>query len=142
MPEEPSLHVEIVSPDGAVYSGTVAMVVAPGVEGELGILPRHEALVSLLAIGETRVRRLDGEWERFASGIGYLQVLFNKVMIVVDQAEQAGKIDVERAEVARKRAAERLALRGDPEAEAEVDFYRAELALKRAENRLKVASRA
>jgi F-type H+-transporting ATPase subunit epsilon len=118
------------------------MVVAPGVEGELGILPRHEALVSLLAIGETRVRRLDGDWERFASGIGYLQVLFNKVMIVVDQAEQAGKIDVERAQVARKRAEERLALRGDPEAEAEVDFYRAELALKRAENRLKVASRA
>jgi F-type H+-transporting ATPase subunit epsilon len=140
--DQPSLQIEIVSPDGSVYAGPVAMVVAPGVEGELGILPHHEALVTLLAIGETRVRRLDGEWEHFATGIGYLQVLFDKVLCVVDQAEQAGKIDIERAEAARKRAEERLALRGDPEAAAEVDFYRAEMALKRAENRLKVAARA
>jgi F-type H+-transporting ATPase subunit epsilon len=140
--DERSLQVEIVAPDGAVYADTVAMVVAPGVEGELGILPRHEALVSLLAVGETRVRRLDGDWERFATGIGYLQVLFNKVMVVVDHAEQAGRIDVERAESARRRAEERLARGADPEAEAEVDYFRAEMALKRAENRLKVAARA
>jgi len=140
--DERSLQVEIVAPDGAVYADTVAMVVAPGVEGELGILPRHEALVSLLAVGETRVRRLDGDWERFATGIGYLEVLFNKVMVVVDHAEQAGRIDVERAESARRRAEERLARGADPEAEAEVDYFRAEMALKRAENRLKVAARA
>lgn len=142
MADQPSLQVEIVAPNGAVYADTVSMVVAPGVEGELGILPRHEPLVSLLAIGETRVRRLDGDWERFATGIGYLQVLFNKVMVVVDQAEQAGKIDVERAEAARRRAEERLARRGDPEAVAEVDYFRAEMALRRAENRLKVAAQA
>ena len=142
MADERSLQVEIVAPDGAVYADTVAMVVAPGVEGELGILPRHEALVSLLAVGETRVRRLDGDWERFATGIGYLEVLFNKVMVVVDHAEQAGRIDVERAESARRRAEERLARGADPEAEAEVDYFRAEMALKRAENRLKVAARA
>jgi F-type H+-transporting ATPase subunit epsilon len=140
--DQPSLQVEIVAPDGAVYADTVSIVVAPGVEGELGILARHEPLVSLLAIGETRVRRLDGDWERFATGIGYLQVLFNKVMLVVDHAEQAGRIDVERAEGARRRAEDRLARRADPEAEAEVDYFRAEMALKRAENRLKVASRA
>ena len=142
MADERSLQVEIVAPDGAVYADTVAMVVAPGVEGQLGILPRHEPLVSLLAIGETRVRRLDGDWEHFATGIGYLQVLFNKVMVVVDHAEQAGRIDVERAETARRRAEERLARGADPEAEAEVDYFRAEMALKRAENRLKVAARA
>jgi F-type H+-transporting ATPase subunit epsilon len=136
------LQVEIVAPDGAVYADAVAMVVAPGVEGQLGILPRHEPLVSLLAIGETRVRRLDGDWEHFATGIGYLQVLFNKVMVVVDQAEQAGRIDVERAEAARRRAEERLARGADLEAEAEVDYFRAEMALKRAVNRLKVAARA
>jgi F-type H+-transporting ATPase subunit epsilon len=140
--DQPSLQVEIVAPDGAVYADTVSIVVAPGVEGELGILARHEPLVSLLAIGETRVRRLDGDWERFATGIGYLQVLFNKVMLVVDHAEQAGRIDVERAAGAPRRAEDRLARRADPEAEAEVDYFRAEMALKRAENRLKVASRA
>ena len=142
MADQRSLQVEIVAPDGGVYADTVAMVVAPGVEGQLGILPRHEPLVSLLAVGETRVRRLDGDWERFATGIGYLQVLFNKVLVVVDHAEQAGKIDVERAEAARRRAEERLARGADPEAEAEVDYFRSEMALKRAENRLKVAARA
>lgn len=141
MAEQTSLQVEIVAPDGGIYADTVAMVVAQGVDGELGILPRHAPLVSLLAIGETRVKRLDGEWERFATGIGYLQVLFNKVMVVVDHAEQAGRIDVERAETARRRAEEQLARRPDPEAEAEVDYFRAEMALKRAENRLKVAAR-
>jgi len=140
--DQRSLQVEIVAPDGGVYADTVAMVVAPGVEGQLGILPRHEPLVSLLAVGETRVRRLDGDWEHFATGIGYLQVLFNKVMVVVDQAEQAGRIDVERAEAARRRAEERLARGEDLEAEAEVDYFRAEMALKRAVNRLKVAARA
>ena len=142
MAEDSSLQVEIVAPDGGVYAETADMVVAPGVDGQLGILPRHAPLVSLLAVGETRVRTLDGDWERFATGIGYLQVLFNKVMVVVDHAEMAGRIDIERAEAARRRAEERLARRPDPEAEAEVDYFRAEMALKRAENRLKVATRA
>jgi len=139
--DDRSLHVEIVTPDGSVYNGDVAMVVAPGVEGELGLLRGHEALVSLLAIGETRVQDADGVWSRFATGIGYVQVLFDRVLIVVDQAEQADKIDVARAEAALARSEGRLAARGDPGTEAEVDFYKAELALKRASNRLKVAAR-
>lgn len=136
-----TLHLEVVTPDGSVYDDDVAMVVVPGVEGELGILPRHQSLVSLLAVGETRVQLSDGAWEYFASGMGYVQVLFDKVLVVVDQAERAGAIDVARAEAARARAAERLALRGDPGAHAEVDFYKAEQALRRATNRLRVAVR-
>jgi F-type H+-transporting ATPase subunit epsilon len=141
MSDERTLRVEIVTPDGSVYNGDASMVIVPGVEGELGVLPQHEPLVSLVAIGEARVQLLDGTWERFATGIGYAQILFDKVLLVVDQAEQAGHIDVVRAEAARKRADDRLALRGDPGAHAEVDFYKAEQALKRAENRLKVAAR-
>jgi F-type H+-transporting ATPase subunit epsilon len=131
MSDEHSLQVEIVTPDGSVYTGASSMV----------IVPRHEPLVSLVAIGEARVQLPDGTWERFATGIGYVQVLFDKVLLVVDQAEQAGSIDVARATAARKRAEDRLALRGDPGAQAEVDFYKAEQALRRAENRLKVAAR-
>jgi F-type H+-transporting ATPase subunit epsilon len=74
-----------------------------------------------------------------ASGIGYAQVLFDRVLVVVDHAERAGQIDVDRAEHARLRAEERLQRHGDPGARAEVDLYRAEQALKRAENRLRVA---
>ena len=142
MSDELRLQVEVVTPDGSVYVGEASMVIVPGIEGELGFLPRHEPLVSLVKIGETRVQLPDGTWERFATGIGYVQVLFDKVLLVVDQAEQAGRIDVARAAAARKRAEERLALRGDPGAQAEVDFYKAEQALRRAENRLKVAAQA
>ena len=141
MADERSLQLEVVTPDGEVFHDDVAMVILAGVEGELGILPRHQPLVTLLAIGETRVRRLDGTWEYIASGIGYGQVLFDRVLVVVDHGELAGAIDVARAAEAQRRARERLQERADPGAQAEVDFFRADLALKRAENRLHVAGR-
>jgi F-type H+-transporting ATPase subunit epsilon len=139
--DQPVLHVEVVTPDGEVYREDVAMVVLPGVDGELGVLPRHQPIVTLLGVGETRIRDLDGSWEYIATGIGYAQVLFDKVLVVVDHGELAGAIDVRRAEEARARAQERLQDRRDPGAQAEVDFFRAEQALKRAENRLSVGQR-
>jgi F-type H+-transporting ATPase subunit epsilon len=136
-----SLQLEVVTPDGEVFQDDVAMVVLAGVEGELGVLPRHQPLVTLLAIGETRIKTLAGEWDYVATGIGYAQVLFDRVLVVVDHGELAGAIDVARAEEAQRRAGERLKERADPGAQAEVDYFRADLALKRAENRLNVARR-
>ncbi len=74
------------------------MVVLPGVDGELGILPRHQPVVTLLAVGETRIRTASDDWDYIATGIGYAQVLFDKVLVVVDHGELAGAIDVARAE--------------------------------------------
>jgi len=139
--DERVLHVEVVTPDGEVYSEDVAMVVLPGIDGELGILARHQPLVTLLGVGETRIRALDGTWEYIATGIGYAQVLFDKVLVVADHGELAGTIDVSRAEEAQRRARERTGELRDPGAQAEVDYFRAEQALKRAENRLHVAGR-
>jgi F-type H+-transporting ATPase subunit epsilon len=139
--DERTLQVEIVTPDGQVYAGDVAMVVLPGVDGELGILPRHQPVVTLLAIGETRIRTLTDEWDYIATGIGYAQVLFDKVLVVVDHGELAGAIDIARAEEAQARARERMKESGDLGAQAEVDYFRAEQALKRAENRLHVSRR-
>lgn len=141
MAEHPPIQVELVTPEGEVYKDAVTLVVLPGVEGELGIMAGHQPLVTLLAVGETRMQKADGTYDYVATGIGFAEVLFDRVLIVVDHAEEAGRIDVERAEVARRRAAERLRLRDDPEARAEVDLYRAEQALRRAENRLRVAQR-
>ncbi len=141
MSDERTLQVEVVTPDGRVYAGDVAMVVLPGVDGELGILPRHQPLVTLLAIGETRIRTVTDEWDYIATGIGYAQVLFDRVLVVVDHGELAGAIDVARAEEAQERARERMKESGDLGARAEVDYFRAEQALKRAENRLNVARR-
>ena len=136
-----ALHLEVVTPEGEVYRDDVSMVVLPGVEGELGILVRHQPLVTLLGIGETRVKKLDGTYDYIATGVGYAEVLFDKVMVVVDHGELAGRIDVDRAGEAAERARELLERRGDPAAKAEVDLFRAEQALKRAENRLRVARR-
>ena len=141
MADQHALHVEVVTPDGEVYRADVAMVILPGVDGELGILPRHQPIVTLLGVGETRVKDLDGTWEYIATGIGYAQVLFDKVLVVVDHGELAGAIDLRRAEEARQRAQDRLQEHRDPGAQAEVDFFRAEQALQRAENRLSVARR-
>jgi len=135
------LHVEVVTPDGEVFSRDVAMVVLPGIEGELGILARHQPLVTLLGVGETRIRTLDDTWEYIATGIGYAQVLFDKVLVVADHGEHAGSIDVSRAEEAQRRARERLQQHHDPGTQAEVDYFRAEQALRRAANRLRVAGR-
>jgi F-type H+-transporting ATPase subunit epsilon len=139
--DERSIFLEVVTPDGEVYHADVGMVVLPGVEGELGILPRHQPLVTLLGIGETRVRRLDGTWDYIATGIGYAAIRSSRVLVVSDHGELAGTIDVSRAEEARARAEARLRELSDPGARAEVDYFRAEQALRRAENRLNVAQR-
>jgi F-type H+-transporting ATPase subunit epsilon len=139
--DERTLHVEVVTPDGEVYHDDVKMAILPGVEGELGVLPQHEPLVTLLRVGETRLRRSDETWDYLATGVGYAQVLFDTIFVVVDHGEQAGAIDIARAEAALARNQERLKLRADPGAQAEIDYMRAEQALKRAENRLHVARR-
>ena len=143
MADERALHVEVVTPDGEVYRDDVAMVVLPGVEGELGILPRHQPLVTLLGVGETRIRDLDGTWEYIATGIGYAQVLFDKVLRRrrPRRARRRDRREPRRGG-ARARPASGCRSAHDPGAQAEVDFFRAEQALKRAENRLQRRRRA
>jgi F-type H+-transporting ATPase subunit epsilon len=141
---EPSntVQVEVVTPDGVTYEGAATLVVVPGTEGQFGVMAGHEPIVALLAIGETRVRLADGvHYEHLATGLGYIEVLFDRVRIVCDHAELAERIDRDRAEDALRRAEQRLAAQDDPAARAEVDFYRAEQALRRARNRLEVTAR-
>lgn len=130
------LKLEIVTIEGVVFSGDVDMVIAPGTEGELGILPRHAALMTSLAYGELRVKRGD-DVDCYAIGGGFMEVLPYKVTVLADSAERADQIDIERAETARRRAEERLRDRG----QTSVDFARADAALRRSATRIKVAER-
>jgi F-type H+-transporting ATPase subunit epsilon len=109
------------------------MVVAKGTEGVLGILPRHAALLTTLAIGEMRIKLGDAEEPLFVAG-GFLEVRDNVVTVLADTAEHAEEIDEARAEEARRRAQERLE-------QATSDVERADMlgALERAINRIKVA---
>ena len=98
-----TLLCEIVTPERIVYTNEVEMVIAPTVDGEIGILPLHVPLVTVLKAGELRVRYNDNkdvEW--FAISGGYLQVHEDKVIILADNAVSSSQIDVERARASRE----------------------------------------
>ncbi len=97
------LQLEIVTPERLAYSDEVDMVLVPGVDGELGILPHHAPLVSLLGVGELRIRKGVDE-ESFAIVGGFLQVRPDKVVVMAETADLASDIDLERAQEARREA--------------------------------------
>jgi F-type H+-transporting ATPase subunit epsilon len=130
-----SLKIDIVTAERVVYTAEADIVIAPGVEGQLGILPHHAPLMTILQAGELVVRK-GGEEESLAISGGFLEVRPDRVIVLADQAERAEEIDASRAEAARKRAEERL-----KEKPAGVDEARAEAALRRAMVRLSVAEK-
>jgi F-type H+-transporting ATPase subunit epsilon len=98
-----TLHLEIVTPERLAYSDEVDMVLVPGVDGELGILPHHTPLVSLLGVGELKIRK-GGDEESFAIVGGFLQVRPDKVVVMAETADLASEIDLEKAQEARREA--------------------------------------
>jgi F-type H+-transporting ATPase subunit epsilon len=131
------LSVEIITGERVVYEESdVDMVVAPGAEGELGILPSHAPLFTLLALGEMRVVKAGVEQSLAVFG-GFLEISNDHVRILADAAERAEEIDVDRAEEARSRAESR---RSDRQAAAE-DMIRADAAMRRSMVRLKISRR-
>ncbi len=118
-----------------VYSEDVDLVVAPGRLGELGILPSHAPLLTVLTPGEIRVVK-DGEESDLVVSGGFLEVLGDKVTILADTAERVEEIDVERAAEALRRAEERVAT-----AASALDLERALAAMRRSQARVRVATR-
>ena len=102
-----TLKLEIVTPEAKVYSEDVEMVTLTGAEGEMGILPLHMPLMTLLQAGEI-VARKDGKNIFLAVGDGFVQVTGDRVAILTDMAISADNIDEAKAEEARQRAEARL----------------------------------
>jgi F-type H+-transporting ATPase subunit epsilon len=131
------LLLEIVTPERLAYSDTVDAVNLPGIEGELGVLPHHAPLVSMLGVGELRIRKGGGE-ESFAIVGGFLQVRPDKVVVMAETADMASEIDLEKAQQARREAEQ--ALESGARAEA-VDLSAARASLQQALLRIRVAER-
>jgi len=130
------LELEVVTIERAVYNADdVDMVIAPGEEGVLGILPRHEPMIVRLKAGELVIVRGD-ETDVLAIGGGFMEVHDSKVIVMASVAEQADEIDVERAERARRRAEKVLA-----DAPDRAEARKALADMRRAAVRLKVARR-
>ena len=127
------LHVDIVTVEGRRFRGDADFVVAPGSEGELGVLPHHVPLLTALAPGSVRVRNEGEEQFFFVSG-GFLEIRPDQVTVLADAAERAEDIDEARAEEAR-RSAEALL----QQKLSDADQAAASAALARAEARLRLA---
>lgn len=132
-----SIQLQIITQEREVYNDDVDIVVVPGIEGEMGILPNHAPLITTLNYGELRIRK-GNEEEHFAIGGGVLEVRPDKVTVLADSAESADEIDISRAEEARQRA-EKFMAEGPPPDGA--DYAQIEATLRRSNIRLRVARR-
>ena len=132
MAETPTIHVDIVSAEGELFSGAAAEVIAPASQGDLGILPRHAPLLTLLKPGEVRVQTSDGEDHHFFVGGGALEVQPSKVTVLADTALRAKDIDEAAALAAKQRAEDALRDRSGhiTLAEAQAELARAIAQLK------------
>jgi F-type H+-transporting ATPase subunit epsilon len=128
---------EIVTPERIVYTSEARMVVAPTIDGEVGILPLHAPLVSAIRAGEIRVIYADENVEWFAVAGGYIQVHEDKVMILADHAAASSQIDVAHARRALELAQQRMAEVSD---EDEAARNACEADLKWCETQIQVAS--
>ena len=129
-----SIDLQIVTPDRMLVHEQVDEVQIPGVEGYFGVLPGHTPLLAALSVGELWYRK--GQQKTYLSiANGFAEVLPDRVSILAQLAERAEEIDVERAEAARARAAQRLDQKTD------VDYERARVALTKSLTRLQVSSR-
>ena len=129
------MRLEIITAESRVYSDDVDLVVAPGAEGQLGILPHHAPLMSSLQPGELIIRK-DGEDTYLAVSGGFLEVLDNQVTVLADAAERSDEIDEGRAQAAMDRASEGMAGGG-----AKIELEQVAIAMRRAQIRLNVVRR-
>jgi len=131
-----TVNVEIVTPERVVYSGEGNILVAKGMEGELGILANHIPMVTPLQIAPVQIKKSTGEDLVAVSG-AFMEVRKDKITILAQAAELPEDIDVNRAQAAKERAERRLAEKG----QEGLDVKRAQLSLQRALIRLQVAQK-
>lgn len=131
-----TIHVDIVSAEGQIFSGEASMVFVPGSQGELGIAPRHAPLLTTLKAGEVRVQSQGHEEQLFYVGGGALEVQPNLVTILADTAARARDLDEAAALAARQRAEDAMHEHAD-----KVDIAEAQAELMRAVAQLRAIER-
>jgi F-type H+-transporting ATPase subunit epsilon len=131
------IRCEIVSQDREVFSGDADMVIVPGIQGEMGILPNHAPLLSTLKYGFLRVR-YSGQEQIFTIAGGVIEVQPDLITVMADAAENVKEIDVSRAEAAKKRAEEILKQGPPPDSDS---YLKIEAALRRSNLRLEAVKR-
>jgi len=126
-----TIHVDIVSAEGEIFSGEASMVFAPAALGDIGIAPRHAPLLTTLRPGEVRVQSPGGEEQFFFVGGGALEIQPHLVTVLADTALRAKDLDEVAAVQAKQRAEEALRNKGDAvemaELQAQIAQYAAQI---------------
>jgi len=133
---ESTFMLEIVTPEEILLKDEIQFMVAPGAEGELGIMKNHAPLVAALNIGVLRYKNSNGVKKNMAISGGFIEVVDNAARVLAETAEAGENIDVLRAKAALERAQKRLAVRSE-----EINHARAKMALQRAIARIKAAEK-
>jgi F-type H+-transporting ATPase subunit epsilon len=126
--------VEIVTPEQILLQDEVQFLVVPELNGELGVLKNHAAMIAALDVGVLRYTDPEGKVKKIAISGGFMEVIYNEVRVLAETAEQGSEIDVLRARAAQERAEKRMQLQDE-----NVNHGRAEMAMRRAMTRLKAA---
>lgn len=129
------MRLDVITAEREVLSDEVDLVVAPGSEGELGILPNHSPLMTTLREGELTIRKA-GEDSYLAVTGGFLEVMDNVVTVLADACERSDEINEERAQEAVRRAQQRIDAHT-----SDMDLERAMASMRRAQLRIRVARR-
>ena len=127
-----TFNLEIVTPERKFFSGEVETVILKTIEGEIGILKGHAAMVIAVAIGPMRIKK-DGEWLEAVLSEGFMEIKQDKTIILTDSAEWPNEIDINRAKASKERAEERLQRQKD-----NIETVRSQASLARAIARLKI----
>jgi len=130
-----TFYLEILASDHKFFCGDCEMLIFPAIDGECGILPNHESMVTCLEAGELRFK-VDGEWKYAAVSEGFLEIMPSFVVLLADTIELPEEIDIKRAEESKARAQERIRQK-----QSILQYYQTQAALNRALNRLKITKR-
>ncbi|HIT72589.1 MAG TPA: ATP synthase F1 subunit epsilon [Candidatus Fimicola cottocaccae] len=132
---EKTFDLKIVASDKKFYSGPCEKLIIPAIDGSLGIMAGHESTVTTINSGELRFQ-VDGQWHKAAVSEGFVEIMPDYVILLVDTAELPEEIDIKRAKLAKERAEERLRQK-----QSMKEYYYSKAALARAMARLKVTQR-
>ena len=130
-----TFYLEITASDRKFYNGECEMMIFPAIDGQQGILPNHESMVTAVKAGELRFK-VNGEWKEAAVGDGVVEIMPEFVVLLADTVEWPDEIDIRRAKEAKERAQERLRQK-----ESQREYYHSKAALSRAMARLKVTGK-
>ena len=131
MAENSTFYLEIITPERQFYIGPAEAIIFPAVDGEMGVYPGHEPVVTAIEPGELKFKT-GGEWKPAAVGAGFAEIKPDYVILLVGFAERPEEIDLKRAEAAKQRAEERLRQK-----QSIHEYYHSKAALARAMARLK-----